>query len=478
MYPRAYDAFLRDSEGEGEKTPRNTFSPTVAFDMGPAVLDERIASASNLDQARTGSGGRQAASVGFGAERRMEVVTEELLDETAAGSMNLDESLEKAFSPASEGSSSSSGRKEGRAGEEERSEGSVDSPSSCTLVGGAGKASSLDDSRSDTTSYKGSENRGNILRQKSEDAQSYSSNLTPSEERSMEDAGSSMKESEMSTPKGSFASSNDQISTDSGAESAAPSSVATLTSDILEKLFVPLKVLTCHGDSAATSAGRPNMLAALPFWQQEADMSEHIAMKYSLRPLALSTILANDRRRLSEMRQPHAVNCQLLELLQELDGQGHKGAGGCGGSGGDSSAAQGEASRGSATKSVEPSCSSYSYSCPSSSSSSSAAKVMQPPSIKQSKYALDAHKKWIGASAVAAPPRDNSPHQSEPKEGLGRSGSACVERQLLDKLQGMTPGQTSEDWPGDVIMNKVFLSVNLVGNQAAAEAMDRSTQGC
>ena len=49
-----------------------------------------------------------------------------------------------------------------------------------------------------------------------------------------------------------------------------------------------------------------------------------------------------------------------------------------------------------------------------------------------------------------------------------------MEKQILDKLQSMTPGQHMEECPGDIIMNKVFLPVDLVGSQAAAGTTDQS----
>ena len=377
------------------------------------------------------------------------VVTEELLepvlDETTDEAMNISESLEKVHSPASEGSNSS--------GKEGSTEGSAGCPTSCALGVEAGKSAlerkdaSSDDGRSDVGSDKFSENSSNNSRQKNEDAQSFSSNLTPSEERSTEDARSSMKESEMSTSKGSVMSSNDKMSSDSGAESAS-ASVCTLKPDLLEKLFVPLKVLMSHSDSIS----QPNKVMTLPFWQQEAHLTEDVAMKFSLKTSDLKTILANDRRRLSKMNQPHKVNCQLLELLQEMEGQGHKG-------GSSREAwAQGDALGGSVARLGE--------------SSASAAKFMQPPSFEQSRSSSsssNAHK--VRSTSVSS--RDN-PHFDR-KECTSKSGpAACVEKQILDKLQSMTPGQHMEECPGDIIMNRVFLPIDLVGSQAATGTTDQS----
>jgi hypothetical protein len=76
----------------------------------------------------------------------------------------------------------------------------------------------------------------------------------------------------MATPKGSFASnsSNDKMSTDSGAES---NSASTPKPDVMEKLFAPLKVrMVADGGSA----GMGSKISALPFWQREAEMSEQV----------------------------------------------------------------------------------------------------------------------------------------------------------------------------------------------------------
>ena len=447
-----YIFYPRSQEGEVDSSSRGTTSPTVTFKVGPADQDKDASNATiskHANKARTAAGG-MLASGGNQMERPMEVVvTEELpepvvLDETSDDLMNIPETLEKVHSPASEASNSS--------GKEGSAEGSAASPTSCTL-GVEGSKSALerkdalsDDGRSDVGSDKFSENSSsNNSRQKNEDAQSFSSkgssNLTPSEERSTEDAGSSMKESEMSTPKGSIMSSNDKTSSDSGAETASVSA-CTLKSDILEKLFVPLKVRMSHSDSIS----QPNKVMVLPFWQQEAHMTEEVAMKYNLRPLDLDAVLASDRRRLSEMRQPHKVNCQLLELLQEMDGQSHRGVSNR------ETSAQGDTSLGLGAEMGEP----------------SSARYMQPPSVEQSKSSFSA-RKLKGTSMSSK----DGPH-SDPKEGRGKSGPACVEKQILETLQSMTPGQHWEDCPGDIIMSKVFLPVDLVGSHTATETTSRS----
>ena len=61
-------------------------------------------------------------------------------------------------------------------------------------------------------------------------------------------------------------------------------------------------------------------ISRLPFWHQEAEITEEVAMQYNLRPLDVAAILASDRRRLLNMQQPPTVTCQLFELWQEMEG--------------------------------------------------------------------------------------------------------------------------------------------------------------
>ncbi|XP_076472321.1 uncharacterized protein LOC143301809 isoform X2 [Babylonia areolata] len=535
FYPagRTGDAPLTASEEEGEKTPRDTLSPTVAFQLGPTATttvssaDNNNAHDSGAADTEDGVEGEEASPgngvCGVGGCVEV-VVTEDppepmAEEELAPEPMNLtEESMEKVHSPASEGSSnSSSGKEEGSAsvgeegsgvegGEREAGEACRKSPE------GVGEAAmetkspkdagcSSDDGRSDAGSDKGSENSSqNSSRQKSnEDAQSssskVSSSLTPSDERSTEDASSSMKESDLSTGKGSFASSsssssNDKMSTDSGAESAS-----TPRPDVLEKLFVPLRVSMCPGEAevevgVGATKKKPKVWA-LPFWQQEAHLTPDVAMRYNLRPLDLATILANDRRRLAGMTQPDKVSGQLLELLHEMEGQGHKGGFtttmAMAGAGAESSTTTTTTTVTTTTttpitgddvhmSSEGPSSSSLlssSRSGETSSSSSSSSKLMQPPSIKHPRSSEPVKKSHLATDAAQG--RNPKPASLQTQEGEGQAGArGCLKKQLLDKLQSLTSGQPSESWPGDVIMNRVFLPVDLVSSTAATETAGRA----
>ena len=517
FYPegRSGDAAHTASEGEGEKTPQQVLSPAGAFESSSSADQEADASG-NKDLETTEEKKKQYRDKDC---HRMtedislleDMITEELptvevvmteapqhsaLEETTSKTAILPETLEKVHSPASEGGSSSSG-KDGSA----EGEGSASSPSPtpCTLSGeGEGPKShegametkspkdgcSSDDGRSDVGSDKGSENSSNNSRPKSEDAQSssskVSSNLTPSEERSTEDAGSSLKESDMSTPKGSVASSsNDKMSNDSGAESTS-----TPMPDILEKLFTPLKIRMCLGEwggEGDEGVVRPSKVKTLPYWQQEAHLSQKVALQYSLRPTDLASVLANDRRRLASMTQPHDLSCQLLELLHEMEGQGH-GKGGLPGNGessekpGDSSgSAQAESS---SSQLMQPPKLSKATSHPLKKSSKSHRqhKTMSRHASRSAgvsdspRGSSDTAKALAGSASTSADPNlsRDAPPSGEAEDRGGRRDPACVESQLLDKLHSLTKGQRSEDWPGDIIMNRVFLPVDLVSTSTVS----------
>ncbi|KAK7485793.1 hypothetical protein BaRGS_00022974, partial [Batillaria attramentaria] len=398
-----------EQEADGERTPCAEDSPPmVSFDLGNAEAEE----ATNADSDEQ-------------IDKPMEVVlsgdvqpklTEESADAMEPGTDPVPEVIEKVHSPGSQGSAVSS---------KEESAGGTTSPTPPPSTEGAkndkspkDSGGSWSDEASDKGSDKGSENSSNHTH-KALDEQSFtskmsSSDLTPSDERSTEDASSSLKESDMSTPKGSFASSNDKLSTDSGAES-----VPTPKQEFFEKLFVPLKVRMCKSGGLDEN----NRLVSMPFWQTEAHMTKRMIMQYNLIPLDLNTILANDRRRLAGMKQPHRVNCQLLELLQERD----------------------------ASKAKVAAASEHAAATPEG-------------------YVTEGAAATASLNDSAAVPQHPSAKQLQDV----RPKSVPVEKQLLDKLQGMTHGRHSELWPGDIIMSQVFLPSELTGSQAAADTTAKS----
>ncbi|PVD35609.1 hypothetical protein C0Q70_02572 [Pomacea canaliculata] len=434
----------KEEPEDGERTPRVNLSPTVSWEIGAAEKDvvtadccEKPMAMDVTDTVHKENKPIEEANDHDEGEKRME--------ESGIVLETVTEPLEKPRSPASQGSIRD---KDGRS----------TSPVLPTIDSKGDAASMENNTKSPkhgSWSDEGSDNGSSNTAQKAaeiEDAQSssskVSSDLTPSEERSTEDAGSSLKESDMSTPKGSFASSNDKMSTDSGGES-----VPTPKVDFFDKLFVPLKVRMCQGGLVCSK----NSLMSLPFWQLEAHMSKHVAMQYTMSPMELSTVLANDRRRLSDMTQPHIVNCQLLELLQETEA--HRSGGS---SGGDCAPHKGKP-RGEIQL------------------EEASTQFVKPPGRKQPK--------GVSTSAETQPPSKSkagedqsavssslsqdtsSSERTKPKRGQTHP---TVEKQLLEKLQSMTQGKQSELWPGDVIMSKVCLPVDLVGSHSMPETIAKS----
>ena len=178
-----------------------------------------------------------------------------------------------------------------------------------------------------------------------EDAQSScskeSSDLTPSEVRSNEEAGSSLKESDSSMkpvkggPSGSVASpssSTDQMVQEDVARSRTGTSVADLE-EVFQKLFVPLKVRVCQkfsprsktgpagrdGEADAAIKMHANGGHSVPFWLLEAHMSKRVAMSYKVPTRQLEDVLREDRRSMTDLVQSATVRQQLLQLLSEVD---------------------------------------------------------------------------------------------------------------------------------------------------------------
>ncbi|XP_059176055.1 uncharacterized protein LOC131955795 isoform X2 [Physella acuta] len=149
-----------------------------------------------------------------------------------------------------------------------------------------------------------------------EDAQSncskVSSDLTPSDDRSNEEAGSSLKESDASTKKmkgvssvASSNSSNDHTSQEEGS-SAVPAKDAE---DLIKKLFVPLKVRMTQRLDVPSN----------PYWLVEAHLSPCVAMTYKIPTRQLENVLNEDKRKMTDLVQSPMVKQQLLQLLNEVD---------------------------------------------------------------------------------------------------------------------------------------------------------------
>ena len=177
-----------------------------------------------------------------------------------------------------------------------------------------------------------------------EDAQSScskeSSDLTPSEVRSNEEAGSSLKESDSSLklvkegPSRSVpspSSSMDQMVQEEVGRARTETSVADLE-EVFQKLFVPLKIRVSHRMSPRApsgSAGREGeggsdarakrSSQSAPYWLLEAHMSKRVAMTYKVPTRPLEDVLKEDSHRMTDLVQSATVRQQLLQLLSEVD---------------------------------------------------------------------------------------------------------------------------------------------------------------
>ncbi|KAH9513558.1 hypothetical protein Btru_033354 [Bulinus truncatus] len=151
-----------------------------------------------------------------------------------------------------------------------------------------------------------------------EDAQSScskgSSDLTPSDDRSNEEAGSSMKESDASTKKmkgvssvASSNSSNDHTSQEEGSSAV----FAKDAEDLIKKLFVPLKV----------RVSKKLETFSYPYWIVEAHYSQQVALTYKIPTRNLEEVLREDKRKMTDLVQSSTVKQQLLQLLSEVDGK-------------------------------------------------------------------------------------------------------------------------------------------------------------
>lgn len=166
-------------------------------------------------------------------------------------------------------------------------------------------------------SLSGDECSGSDAGQKAEmeDSQSncskVSSDLTPSDNRSNEEAASSVKESDasMKNMKGvpSVASSNS--SNDHNSQEEVVSTALRNSEDVFRKLFVPLKV------QISQKLNKPSA----PYWLVEAHFSQRVAMTYKVPYRQLDEVLIEDRKSMSSLIQSATVKQQLLQLLNEVD---------------------------------------------------------------------------------------------------------------------------------------------------------------
>nr|AWY10931.1 period [Tritonia tetraquetra] len=138
-----------------------------------------------------------------------------------------------------------------------------------------------------------------------------SSDITPSDIRSNEEAGSSHKESNSSvhyikirspslSPRPGFLEEEED-----GMDEAE---IAEQWEDMFKKLFIPLKVLVGH---------KVKEPSALPFWLNQAELTPKVAMTYKLPTRTLEDVLQDDLRRMENVTQSLTSKQQLLQLLNE-----------------------------------------------------------------------------------------------------------------------------------------------------------------
>ncbi|GFS17808.1 circadian clock protein period, partial [Elysia marginata] len=180
-----------------------------------------------------------------------------------------------------------------------------------------------------------------------EDAQSScskeSSDLTPSEVRSNEEAGSSLKESDSSVklvkggPSRSVASPSSSTDQMVQEEVGKTDALVADLEEVFQKLFVPLKVRLSHrtvpkrigspvtGQEGGASHGDTKTFGhggsprGAPFWLLEAHMNNRVAMSYKVPIRPLEDVLMEDSRRMTDLVQSATVRQQLLQLLSEVD---------------------------------------------------------------------------------------------------------------------------------------------------------------
>lgn len=135
-----------------------------------------------------------------------------------------------------------------------------------------------------------------------------SSDLTPSDQRSNEEAGSSMKESDMSS-KDSDNGNRDSSESDMEYKrelNTGSSSSKTEEKIPYEKFFVPLKLYFKAADKSVAP------------WLMETEMNEKIAMEYTVKQKKLEEVLKSDETVMENVQQSQLVVNQFETLLGDI----------------------------------------------------------------------------------------------------------------------------------------------------------------
>lgn len=143
----------------------------------------------------------------------------------------------------------------------------------------------------------------------SESSSKNSSYLTTSDQRSNEEAGSSLKESDGASKESD---SGSKESDNGSGEESKPILMEKVDYSSFSELFVPLSLRV----PKRTSDNRPSKQ---PHWLMKADFNENIKMGYHITSKELDSILESDNRRMVNLMQSSMVHEQLQTLLGEIE---------------------------------------------------------------------------------------------------------------------------------------------------------------
>ncbi|XP_064610602.1 period circadian protein-like isoform X2 [Liolophura sinensis] len=133
-----------------------------------------------------------------------------------------------------------------------------------------------------------------------------SSNLTPSDQRSNEEAPSSLKESDTMSKEESDTSCRDQKDTESDKESRSIPQI-----DFSEKILTPLKI-------RVPKICQFSKMKKLSSWMTETTFNENIEKKYQLKIKSKEEVLEEDWKRSLEMAQSDVVKAQFYACQEEI----------------------------------------------------------------------------------------------------------------------------------------------------------------
>lgn len=161
-------------------------------------------------------------------------------------------------------------------------------------------------SKTESCSSKSESGDGDIRCYMSSDSinSSNNSDLTPSDQRSNNENGSSLKESDgdaMSKKSDSSSSDKQLLSSESESETKNKTS-----EDLFSKLFVNMDICFphLHRDCAP--------------WLLDVEFNDDIKMKYHLETKDAETVLLSDQSQLEDLDEPDLVKAQLNALIEEL----------------------------------------------------------------------------------------------------------------------------------------------------------------